>query len=296
VFHALGGPPEPEPTRPEPESAAIGAAPTDPAQAEADAEPTSAQHVDAAIAPVAEPGVHLVGLGQRHAYETMGPDLPSLILIDPNAPMPDLPDELPEIPRDPAHAARPAAPAPPRPSARFTADSELAERLTPRRTARLALPGLSRRFWPWLSLLLLITLSIQLVHLFADPLVQSMPALRPVIAPLCAQTGCTLNLPQRPGDIQIVGSELQPGKRSDRLTLTLTLANRNGKPLAWPGLDITLIDARNRPVARRIFTPAEYLRNATQRAGGLPPGETTLQLSLQNRSATASGYQVKITR
>lgn len=256
---------------------------------EPDAEPANATGDDAAATPQ--------GVVQRETPL----DLPSIILIDPDADAADDPGPLPHIsaPVYPAPQNTSAYPPPPAyPSAAPAARVEYAGR--PAAGSARAYTAAPRRRIPlWIGLVaglvLLAVLLAQTVYFLRDPLVSRFPQMRPALEHSCAIVGCTLSLPKNPDLLQIVGSDLQT-EASGRLKLTLTLGNRAGHAQAWPVLVLTLMDQRNRPLARRSFAPSEYLGDAARIAAGIPArSEQGLTLPLTVKDLAPMGFDLRLT-
>ena len=238
------------------------------------------------------------GIAQRDA--TL--DLPSIILIDPDIPVPDEPGPLPQIyPAPSTYPPEPAAPVYSPAAAAVTAAApptariEYATPMPGKARVRFA----ARRVQPWVwgmaSALLLVLLLAQATYFLRDTLVSRLPQSRPALEQACAVLGCTLSLPKNLAQLQIVGSDLQT-ESSGRLRLTLTLGNRAGHVQAWPVLVLTLTDQRNRPLARRSFAPSEYLGDARRIADGLPPrSEQALSLPLTVRDLAPMGFDLQLT-
>ncbi|KVW96859.1 zinc-ribbon and DUF3426 domain-containing protein [Thiobacillus denitrificans] len=237
------------------------------------------------------------GIAQRE----VSLDLPSIILIDPDIPVPDDPGPLPQFypapaypraPDAPVYPFTPIAPAAPSPP---TARIEYAAPL--RDAARI--PSAPRRVNPWVwsvaSVLLLLVLLAQTAYFLRDTLVSRLPQTRPAFEQACAVLGCTLSLPKNLALLQIVGSDLQT-ETSGRLNLVLTLGNRANHAQAWPMLVLTLTDQRNRPLARRSFAPSEYLGDTQRIAAGMPPrSEQALSLPLTVRDLAPMGFDLQLT-
>jgi predicted Zn finger-like uncharacterized protein len=253
--------------------------------AAADAIPAEAI-AEAAAADEAAPDVTPRGITQREAPS----DLPSIILIDPDIPVPEDPGPLPQIYPAPAYPAAPVAPASP-PAARI-------EYATPvPGTARI--PASPRRARPWgwaaASAVLLVLLFVQITFFLRDTIVSRLPETRPGFEQACAMLGCTLSLPKNLALLQIVGSDLQTESKG-RMRLTLTLGNRANHVQAWPVLVLTLTDQRNRPLARRSFAPSEYLGDAQRIVDGIPPrSEQVLGLPLSVRNLAPMGFDLQLT-
>ncbi|HYP67132.1 MAG TPA: zinc-ribbon and DUF3426 domain-containing protein [Thiobacillaceae bacterium] len=260
----------------------------------------------------AEP--HLPGLERRigevttEAQGAHPSDLPSIIILDPDAKIPDEYGPLPVIPAAPANhttygdepleldeeedeegadeiARAPAAP--------------IVSRSIPGESAPAAVPAPARHRTGWLWIivpLLIVLLAGQLVYFLRDPLAANYPGLRPLLASVCNVLNCQVGLPQNVEKIKILGSDLQaePGN-GKRLTLALTLANQASYAQAWPMLQLTLTDTRDKPLARRVFAPSEYLNSPDMLAAGIPAmSETPLNLHLETRDVNASGFRVEV--
>ena len=235
------------------------------------------------------------GIAQREAPF----ELPSIILIDPDADASDDPGPLPHIsaPSYPARQDTPSYPPPPAfPPAAPAAHIEYAG--TSFETAPVYTPPPRRTStWIWViaSLLLTLGLAAQITYFMRDILVSRFPQSRPVLEQACEVLGCSFSLPQNLDLIRIVGSDLQT-EASGRLKLTLTLGNRASSAQAWPVLVLTLMDQRNRPLARRSFAPSEYLGDDKRIAAGVPPrSEQVLNLPLNVKNLRPMGFDLRLT-
>ncbi len=284
------------------DAGAQGPAPA-PAQVEAPAPPAGS----AAAPQIAEMPV---GIAQREASL----DLSSIIIIDPDIPVPDDFGEMPQIQATPASGTggMPLMYPPPysraSPAAVNAAVSTVGpavSRVEPARPRPVppqaddwrAPPAPRRnRSWAWgiVSVLLLAVLLAQTAYFLRDTLVSQLPQSRPLLERMCALLDCTLSLPKNLALLQIVGSDLETDARG-RLTLSLTLGNRAGHAQAWPVLVLTLTDQRNRPLARRSFAPSEYLGDPPRIAAGMPPrSEQPLSLPLTVHDLKPMGFDLQL--
>jgi hypothetical protein len=238
-----------------------------------------------------------VGIARREGAD----ELPSIILIDPDATANVDLGPLPEIPAAPRElqATSPAPSAFAKQTGTSTTPGTRIEYATsmPRRGARGTGRG-QRRLKPWvwasLSAVLALVLLAQAAWFLRDTLVSQAPQLRPLFEQACARLGCTLELPKNAAQLQIIGSDLQT-EANGRLTLVLTLGNRADYAQAWPMLVLTLTDARGRPLTRRSFAPSEYLGDPQRIAAGLPPlSEQALSLPLSVNDIRPMGFNLKL--
>lgn len=159
-------------------------------------------------------------------------------------------------------------------------------------------PAERRQFrWPWLvgSGIALLVLAAQVLLYFRTELIASDPELRPAFAAACDMLGCELDLPRRIDLIGIEASDLMPDKTApNHLQLTATLKNRAAFEQAWPHLELTLTDTRDRPLLRRALAPGEYLPPQVAAKGFAGQAEQAVQLALETVDTPAVGYRLYI--
>lgn len=239
-----------------------------------------------------------------------GPDLSSIILIDPDADVPDDYGPLPVFSATPnveggtnadgaASVYGPTYTAPPatsKPAKQIVAADVGAQ---PQKTKQRAKPSRTRSFsvfWVMASLILLLIVVLQLTYFLRDTLASKVPATRPWLETACATLGCSLSLPKDASLIQIIGSDLQAEPAGpEHLQLKLTLGNRAPYAQAWPVLVLTLTDQKDQAQARRSFAPSEYLADPKRLASGIPAqSEHPLSLPLEVRNMPMAGYRLEI--
>ncbi len=243
-----------------------------------------------------------VGIVQRETSL----DLTSIIIIDPDIPVPDDFGPMPQIHAAPASgpSAMPLMYPPPysHEPAAVSAPVTRVEYNPPEyaspEPANSYIPPAPRHSgsWAWGSagVLLAVLLVAQSAYFLRDTLVSQLPQTRPLLERMCALLGCTLSLPKNLALLRIVGSDLET-EASGRLKLTLTLGNRAGQAQAWPVLVLSLTDQRNRPLARRSFAPSEYLGDAHRIAEGIPPlSEQPLSLPLAVHDLAPMGFDLQL--
>ena len=153
-------------------------------------------------------------------------------------------------------------------------------------------PGVRRR-GRWVQCCCLI-LAGQAAYQFRTGLATALPGTRPFLESLCAYFSCTVALPQRVEYLNIEASDLKADpQRAEVILFSATL--RNNAPLAqgFPAIELTPTDTQDRPVARRVFLPADYLgKKADPRPGIAPSGAVDIRMALGTTDLQAAGYRL----
>ena len=111
------------------------------------------------------------------------------------------------------------------------------------------------------SLFGLLLLAGQLVYLNRTMIASQEPKLRPALEKICHSLGCKVPYPTDQAYIRTEWSELSfVPDHPNLVQLAATLKNHAPYPQAYPMLEVTLKDADNQVLIRKVFTPAEYLR------------------------------------
>lgn len=149
-----------------------------------------------------------------------------------------------------------------------------------------------RRAWILSGSVLLALLAVlQAAIAFRTPIAAQWPATMPALTQLCSAFGCTVDMPMQIEFITIESHELQAMPASDNtFTLGMLLRNRSAVTQAWPHLQLTLNDPAGEPVARRVLTPAQYLRPSDRERGFAAKSEKPVRVSFALDQLTASGY------
>jgi len=171
---------------------------------------------------------------------------------------------------------------------------------TPDEAAFLATRRERSRFivlWSLLALLALIVLAAQVAVHFRTELVLHAPQFRPQLQIVCEMLGCRVHLPREPDLIGIESSELRFDQQRDSIIrLTALVRNRAPFPQEFPALELTLTDEKDRPVARRVLLPADYLGakdTQARLAGGIAPGaEEVINVEIELLGLRAAGFRL----
>ena len=148
--------------------------------------------------------------------------------------------------------------------------------------------------WGLGALVLAFALGGQAAYAYRGELVLMYPESRSWIEAACARIRCTIPLPRHADLISIESSELAAERGVPSvLTLSAALRNRASFPQAFPHLELTLTDAADRPIARRVLGPAEYLGARADPAAAFAAGaEQPVKLHIDAAALNASGYRI----
>ncbi|WP_215781229.1 DUF3426 domain-containing protein [Paludibacterium sp. B53371] len=130
-----------------------------------------------------------------------------------------------------------------------------------------------KRSNPWLTILILfgsfiglLLLAAQLVYINRTAIAAQAPDTRPVFERLCKKLGCNVPYPTDPEFIRTEWSELSfVPEHTNLVQLSATLKNHARYPQAFPMLEVTLKDADNQVLIRKVFTPRDYLKPDSQK-------------------------------
>jgi len=147
------------------------------------------------------------------------------------------------------------------------------------------------RLWFGAALLLALLLLAQWVAHEKNILAARVPALKPVLSSLCEAVACVLKPPQAPEFLQIEASAYDP-MGEDLYRLSLTLRNTANWPIAYPAIELTITDAAERPLVRRVLLPGDLAVQGEQM-----DAHSAQELTIYLRSTLAiapglSGYRL----
>lgn len=150
------------------------------------------------------------------------------------------------------------------------------------------------RLW-WLgSALLALALAGQAAFRYRAELVVLAPDAKPVIQQICATLKCDVPLPRRAELVSIETSDLRadavnPGV----MVLSAMLRNRAAFAQVLPALELTLTDAQDQALARRVLMPQEYAPRGTPlEAGFAANSELAVRVFVEAGMLKASGYRL----
>jgi len=184
--------------------------------------------------------------------------------------------------------ARAESTAPP-PSEAPTAVDDASTILPPTETRAVAQSG--KRRWGSVagSLLAGAALVLQSAYFYRDEAAARFPAAKPWLERMCVHLSCGFDVPRDVQAISIESHDLQADPANKALlALIALLRNRAGFPQNPPHLELTLTDAQDAPIARRVLAPREYGTAAQMGAGA----ELQVRVLIDASQVKASGYRL----
>ncbi len=159
-----------------------------------------------------------------------------------------------------------------------------------------ARPDAGTRRWPWVlgALLLSLLVIAQAAYYYRSALLVLFPEAKPYAAELCATLGCELPLPRRIELMSIEASDLQADTTNPNImVLSATLKNRAIFDQQLPLLELTLTDAQDQPVVRRVLAPQDYIgRAAAAQTGFGANSEIAIKVFIEGSRVKATGYRL----
>jgi len=111
------------------------------------------------------------------------------------------------------------------------------------------------------ALLLMLTLSVQVLQHFHDAIAALFPSARPAVQSYCQLSGCELKPWQRIDQIAVEStalSQLSPGNTGNHYQLAISLRNKGHIEVATPWVELSLTDSTGALISRRLLAPKEF--------------------------------------
>ncbi|MCE9632676.1 MAG: zinc-ribbon domain-containing protein [Methylophilales bacterium] len=142
--------------------------------------------------------------------------------------------------------------------------------------------------------LLSLVLMAQCALFFRSVLVAHYPRSYAVLSASCKVLHCTVELPRRAGLISIEDHNLRSDpEHADVLVLEASIKNIAPYSQAYPLLELTLTAKPDFPVAKRSFSPEDYLAKNTDIAAGIAARTSVnIHLSLGVAGIQSTAYQL----
>jgi len=145
------------------------------------------------------------------------------------------------------------------------------------------------------ALLLFVLLAAQLAWWLRETVMVYVPQSVPLYQRACAKLGCRVLPPRYIDGLQVEPSDLRQVDDPHHLELKMPLHNQFDVALAYPAIELTLLDRQNTPVLRRVLWPQDYVPPGTRIDAGLPAGATqTMIVRLDTGDVVASNFRIEV--
>ena len=146
-----------------------------------------------------------------------------------------------------------------------------------------------------LAFLLIVALLGQLAWWQRETVQVAFPRSQALYVKVCNELGCQVSPPHDIDGLLVEPSDLRQIDGPHKLELKMPLHNRLGIALAYPAIELTLLDDQNNVAVRRVLWPQDYVAPGTPIAAGLPGHATQLMIvHLDTGPAIASNFRVQI--
>ncbi|MGA2550174.1 MAG: zinc-ribbon and DUF3426 domain-containing protein [Burkholderiaceae bacterium] len=152
--------------------------------------------------------------------------------------------------------------------------------------------------WSLLSLVALLALVGQAAFVWRSEIVLRVPETRPAFEQVCVLLRCRIEPPADISMLSIESSELEavPG-RKDAMSFSALLHNRSTLPGRYPAIELTLTDAQDHTMIRRVLQSGEYLSSADRAKyvdGVAPESELPVKIVFEVAGGGVAGYRVAL--
>ncbi|MBI3571112.1 MAG: DUF3426 domain-containing protein [Gammaproteobacteria bacterium] len=142
--------------------------------------------------------------------------------------------------------------------------------------------------------LLLVLLAAQVAYFYAPQLARD-ARLKPWLALYCERTSCDLKPPRGTSSIELVQTSVAPHPRYENaLRLQAVLVNRAEQAQPYPVMEVSLTDSEGQVLARRSFTPAQYLESPAPHDALTPNVAVRARLDVTNADGHTVGYEIRL--
>ncbi len=140
-----------------------------------------------------------------------------------------------------------------------------------------------------IAMVLLCTLTLQMVLQERDRIAAMDVRVRPWLQRLCEPLQCTLAPLRQISDVVIESSSFNKA-RGDSYQLVFVIKNRATLPLSMPAMELTLTDTQDQPVLRRVFLPQEM--GAPAELPALGEWTSSVAVVVTTGGARVAGYRL----
>ena len=135
----------------------------------------------------------------------------------------------------------------------------------------------------------------QFAYFYRNELAQ-LPQLRPALGEFCRWVQCELPPPTSHLIPELIRTKIAPHPRyANVLRIRASMVNRTEKVQSPPLMEVSLTDSAGQLLARRTFTPREYLGSRAAAAAPLSPNVVAnALLDVTNPDGKATGFEIRL--
>lgn len=155
-----------------------------------------------------------------------------------------------------------------------------------------------RNIWLLVAIcLLLIVAILQSAYFLRSTIAANYPQFKPYLVQACEHLRCKINLPQQLDLLTIDDSDMQESQDyQDVIDFSSLIINNANHVQAYPNIELTLTDAEDKPVLRKLVKPQEYLQASSNVASGIAAHEEErIKLTINVHNLSVAGYRVLLT-
>lgn len=147
--------------------------------------------------------------------------------------------------------------------------------------------------WITSSLVLAVVIAFNVAEFMGKPL-QDMPQLHSTLLALGLKEEEKQTEFRDIELIELISREMKPHpSRPGVLLLTATVVNRAELPQVYPKVDVTLVDIRGKRLARKLFSPGDYLKRSSELRDGMAPNAyLTFSIDMIDPGEEAAGFEM----
>lgn len=148
--------------------------------------------------------------------------------------------------------------------------------------------------WITTSLVLAVVIAFNVADFFGKPLLDN-PKLQSLWVTLGVKEEAKQTEFRDLDSIELISREMKPHpSRPGVLLLTATVVNRAELPQVYPKVDVTLLDIRGNRLARKLFSPGDYLKRSSELRDGMTPNAyLTFSIDMLDPGEKAAGFEMQ---
>lgn len=155
-----------------------------------------------------------------------------------------------------------------------------------------------RNVWLLMAICLLLVVAVlQSIYFLRANIAANYPQFKPYLMQACEHLRCKINLPQQLDLLTIDDSDMQESQDyQDVIDFSSLIINNANHVQAYPNIELTLTDAEDKPVLRKLVKPQEYLQATSNAAAGIAAREEErIKLMINVHNLSVAGYRVLLT-